>query len=155
MKPVNMRAVFALVLAATAAAAVMVGVGRASTTEEERNIRTAVAFYQAAMNDKDWQRASSYIGPRYDQHSVYMEDQREGFRKLVERIKRDYPDNHGEILNAFADGDMVVLQVHVRRYAEHLGWSVIEMLRFENGLVVEHWDMFEAVPDKEAEKEIF
>lgn len=122
----------------------------AATPAEERNKAVAIAFYNAALNEKDWNEAEQYIGPRYVQHSIYMEDGRAGLEALVERLRKEFPENHGEIIQAFADGDMVALHLHVTRYPGHPGWSVIELMRLENGKVVEHWDIFETVPESAA-----
>jgi predicted SnoaL-like aldol condensation-catalyzing enzyme len=122
----------------------------AGTPEEDRNKQTAIEFYAAALNEKDWDKAKQYIGPRYVQHSIYMEDGAAGFEALVNRISTEFPQNHGEIKQAFADGDMVILHLHVTRYPGHAGWSVIELMRLENDKVVEHWDVFQPVPGETA-----
>ncbi len=122
----------------------------AATSAEARNKEIAIAFYNAALNDKDWSKAEQYLGPHYTQHSIYMQDGAAGLKGLVDRLKSQFPDNHGEIKQAFVDGDIVVLHLHVTRYAGHPGWSVIELMRVENDKVVEHWDIFETVPEKVA-----
>src|SRR5215216_3926459 len=119
---------------------------RAETAQEARNKQIAIEFYNAALNEKNWEKAARYIGDRYTQHSLYMQDGPAGFEGLVARIKKEFPENRGEIKRAMADGDLVVLHLHVTRNRQQLGWSVIEMMRVENGKIVEHWDMFRTVP---------
>lgn len=114
--------------------------------QEARNKQVAIDFYNAAINEKDWEKAVRFIGPRYAQHSIYMQDGPEGIRDLVSRLKEQFPLNHGEIKRAFADRDLVVLHVRARRTPEAQGWCVFEMMRLENGKVVEHWDTFQTVP---------
>jgi predicted SnoaL-like aldol condensation-catalyzing enzyme len=118
------------------------------TRQEQKNKQIAINFYNAALNEKNWEKAKSYIGDRYTQHSIYMADGPGSLQKLVAMLKNDFPNNRGEIKRAFADGDIVALHVHVKRTADALGWSVIELLRLKNNKVVEHWDMFQNVPDK-------
>jgi len=117
-----------------------------SAAQERRNLALAVGFYNAALNEKNWEKAEAYLGDDYRQHSIYMEDGRAGFEGLIARLRRDFPQNLGEIKQSFADGDMVVLHLHVTRAADMPGWTVIEMLRLENEKVVEHWDIFEREP---------
>jgi predicted SnoaL-like aldol condensation-catalyzing enzyme len=117
-----------------------------SVAQERRNLALAVGFYNAALNEKNWEKAESYIGENYRQHSIYMADGRAGFKALVDGLIRDFPQNLGEIKQSFADGDMVVLHLHVTRTRDVPGWTVIELMRLENEKVVEHWDMFERVP---------
>ena len=122
----------------------------AVSSTEAQNKAIAIAFYDAALNEKDWSKAKQYLGPRYTQHSIYMQDGAAGLEGLVDRLKSQFPDNRGEIKQAFVDGDMVALHLHVTRYAGHPGWSVIELMRVENAKVVEHWDIFEPVPERAA-----
>lgn len=126
--------------------------GHAETAQEARNKQIAIDFYNAALNEKNWEKAVQYIGDRYTQHSLYMQDGPSGLEELVARIKREHPDNRGEIKRAFADGDLVVMHLHVTRHRQHAGWSVIEVLRLENEKVVEHWDMFRTVPQENGQK---
>lgn len=144
------KALRALLL--TAASMLVTAGSQAETAQEARNKQIAIDFYNAALNEKDWTKAVQYIGDRYTQHSLYMEDGPQGLEGLVERIKRDHPENRGEIKLAIADGDLVVMHLHVTRHREHLGWSVIEVLRLENEKVVEHWDMFRTVPEEGGEE---
>lgn len=120
----------------------------AETAQEERNKQIAIEFYNAALNEKNWEKAATYIGNRYTQHSLYMQDGPGGLEGLVARIKKEYPENRGEIQRAIADGDLVMLHLHVTRHRQHRGWSVIEVMRLENEKVVEHWDMFRTVPEE-------
>lgn len=98
------------------------------------------------MNEKDWDKAAIYIGGGYRQHSIYMQDGPEGFKDLIDRLQRDFPQNLGEIKQSFADGDMVVLHLHVTRTRDTPGWTVIELMRLDDEKIVEHWDIFQTVP---------
>lgn len=125
---------------------------RAETAQEARNKQIAIAFYNAALNEKNWDKARTYMGPHYVQHSIYMEDGPAGLEDLVKRIKKQFPDNRGEIKLAFADGDIVVLYLHVTRTRQDPGWAVIEMMRLKNDKVVEHWDDLQRIPKDAADK---
>jgi predicted SnoaL-like aldol condensation-catalyzing enzyme len=116
-----------------------------STAQERQNIAMAIGFYNAALNEKNWEKTATYMGDYYQQHSIYMEDGKTGFRELVERIKREFPNNLGKFKQSFADGDMVVLNLEVTRDKGGLTYNVIELMRLENNKVVEHWDIFERV----------
>jgi predicted SnoaL-like aldol condensation-catalyzing enzyme len=118
-----------------------------STAQERRNLALATGFYHVALNEKDWARAELYMGPQYQQHSVYMADGRAAFKELVERIQREFPNNLGLVKQSFADGDMVVLNLEVTRDKGGLAYNVIELMRLENNKVVEHWDIFQRLTD--------
>jgi len=127
----------------------------ARTPQEEANLKLAIEFYDAALNVKDWEKTQTYMGSRYDQHSIYMPDQHEGLRQLVERVIADHPDNRGEVKRAVVHGDMVIMHMHVTRHRGHPGWSVFEMIRMEDSKAVEHWDMFETLKREEDAETVF
>ena len=54
--------------------------------------------------------------------------------------------------HALADGDLVALHVHNRRSPELRGNAVVDIFRIENGKVVEHWDVVQAIPDPDKAK---
>jgi predicted SnoaL-like aldol condensation-catalyzing enzyme len=121
-------------------------------TLEERNKQIAIAFYNAALNEKNWEKTKGFIGNRYVQHNLGAIDGPEGLKAHIEFLKKDFPNNHGEIKHALADGDLVALHIHNRRSPEIRGNAVVDIFRIENGKVVEHWDVVQAIPEPEKAK---
>ncbi len=119
---------------------------------EERNKQIAIAFYNAALNEKNWEKTRAMIGNRYVQHNLGAIDGPEGLKAHIEYLKREFPNNRGEIKHALADGDLVALHVHNRRSPEMRGNAVVDLFRIENGKVVEHWDVVQAIPEPEKAK---
>ena len=114
---------------------------------EEQNKQIAIAFYNAALNEKNWEKTKSFIGNRYVQHNLHASDGPEGLKAHIEYLKRDFPNNRGEIKHVLADGDLVALHIHNRRSPEMRGYAVVDIFRIENGKVVEHWDVVQTIPD--------
>jgi predicted SnoaL-like aldol condensation-catalyzing enzyme len=50
-----------------------------------------------------------------------------------------------EIKQALEEGDKVMTLSHVRQHAEDLGAAVVHLFRFQNGKVVELWDLGQPV----------
>jgi hypothetical protein len=48
--------------------------------EEDQKKKTVVAFYEKAVNQKDFEAASRYMGPRYTQHNPMAADGPEGLK---------------------------------------------------------------------------
>ena len=119
---------------------------------EERNKQIAIEFYNAALNEKNWEKTRSMIGNRYVQHNLGAIDGPEGLKAHIEYLKKEFPNNHGEIKHALADGDLVALHVHNQRSPELRGNAVVDLFRIENGKVVEHWDVVQAIPEPEKAK---
>ncbi len=113
----------------------------------EKNKAIVVAFYNKALNEKDINGALAYVGAHYKQHNPTAEDDREGFRKFITWVRADHPDSHSEIKQVFADGDYVILNVHMVRHPGERGLAIAEIFRLEAGRIVEHWDRIQAVPE--------
>jgi predicted SnoaL-like aldol condensation-catalyzing enzyme len=118
-----------------------------AATQAERNKQTVIAFYNAALNDKQPDEALRYVGPTYRQHNPTAEDGREGFRKFIDWVRSDHPDSHSDIKHVFADGDYVILDVHMVRFPGERGLAIGEIFRLEDGKIVEHWDRIQQIPE--------
>lgn len=116
------------------------------TEDEQANIATVLAFYDAALNAKDADLAASYLGERYIQHNPAARDGEEGMRGFVGWLAANFPDNRSEVRSAFADGDRVILHVHTRRTPDQAGNAIMEIFRLEQGRIVEHWDVIQPIP---------
>jgi len=132
-------AVLAIVLATPALAA-----------DLEANKKIVVDFYEKGLNQKDFDAAAKYFGPRYIQHNPSAPDGIEGFKRLVAFLKEKFPNSRSEIKRVIAEGDFVVLHVHSVREPGQRGRAIVDMFRLENGKIVEHWDVIQDIPEKPA-----
>src|SRR6516225_6416482 len=81
----------------------------ADAAQMEQNKKTVMALYDAALNKKDFDEASKYLGPRYTQHNPTGKDGPEGLKGFIAFLKEKFPNNHSEIKRMFADGDYVIV----------------------------------------------
>ncbi len=122
----------------------------AFAADPETNKKIVIDFYEKGLNQKDFDAAAKYFGPRYIQHNPTAPDGIEGFRGLVTLLKEKFPNSHSEIKRAIAEGDFVVLHVHSVREPGQRGRAIVDMFRLENGKIVEHWDVIQDIPEKAA-----
>jgi predicted SnoaL-like aldol condensation-catalyzing enzyme len=141
-----------LMFAATALIllAAMSSAHAASPGELEANKKTVRAFEDAALNQKDFETASKYLGPRYTQHNPAAADGPEGLKAYIAFLKEKFPNNHSEIKHIFADGDYVIVHDHAVREPGTRGNAIVNIYKLENGKVVEHWDVIQPIPEKAA-----
>ena len=136
-----------------AIAALSLGASPAAATDAatlEANKRAVTEFYEKALNQKDVDAASKYIGSRYTQHNPTAPDGPEGFKAFLGFLREKFPDSHSEIKQVFADGDFVILHVHAVREKGSRGRAIVDIFKLENGKIVEHWDVIQDVPEKAA-----
>ena len=134
-------AAFSLLIASPAALA-------ADARQMEENKQIVAAFYDAALNQKDFEKASQYLGARYTQHNPLAADGRDGFKGFITFLKDKFPNNRSEIKRIFADGDYVIVHVHAVREPGTRGNAIVDIFKLENGKVVEHWDVIQPIPEK-------
>lgn len=114
---------------------------------EEANKKLVLEFYDLAINKKDYDAASNYLGDKYVQHNPTAADGAAGLKGFIDFLKSQFPQQHNEVKHAYADGDFVILHVHSVRTPGTLGRAIVDIFRLENGKVVEHWDVIQDVAD--------
>lgn len=122
----------------------------ADAAQLETNKKNVIAFYEAAINEKDFDKAEKFMGDKYIQHNPNAPDGKAGLKGFLAFLKEKFPGSHSTIKRAFADGDYVILHVHAVRVPGTRGNAIVDIFRLENGKVVEHWDVIQEIPEKPA-----
>lgn len=114
----------------------------------ERNKKNVVEFYNAVLNEKDFDKAATYVGATYIQHNPIGADGLDGIKGFINFLKAKFPNNKSEIKRVFADGNYVIVHVHAVREPGQRGNAIFDLFRLDdNGKVVEHWDAVQPIPD--------
>ncbi len=141
-----------LVFAALAFVALAIGAPPVSANDAAKlaaNKKNVVEFYNAVLNEKDFDKASKYLGATYIQHNPTALDGPEGLKGFVNFLKEKFPQNKSEIKRVFAEGNYVIVHVHAVREPGTRGNAIIDIFRLDdNGKVVEHWDAVQPIPEK-------
>jgi predicted SnoaL-like aldol condensation-catalyzing enzyme len=122
----------------------------ADTQQMDANKKAVVEFYDAAINQKNFDAAAKFLGPRYTQHNPRAADGPEGLKAFLAFLREKFPDYHSDIKRVFADGDYVILHVHNIPTPGARGNAIIDIFKLENGKVVEHWDVRQEIPEQAA-----
>jgi predicted SnoaL-like aldol condensation-catalyzing enzyme len=137
---------------ALAVVTVLVGAPLAAGAQspQEANKKIVVQFYEKAINQKDFEAASKFLGSRYTQHNPNAADGPEGLKAFLGFLREKFPNSKSEIKRVFAEGDYVILHVHAVREPGQRGSVIVDIFKLENSKVVEHWDVVEPIPEKAA-----
>ncbi|MBU6207605.1 MAG: nuclear transport factor 2 family protein [Alphaproteobacteria bacterium] len=118
----------------------------ARTGQEEANLAHVLAMYRNVLMALDSSRVAEYIRPDYIQHSSLAEPGRQALMDWLDARAKDSPDAVQTIHRSFADGDHVIVHVHVSRWKGDPGFAVVDIFRLQDGMIAEHWDVLQEVP---------
>ena len=122
----------------------------ADAQQMEANKKAVVEFYDLAINQKNFEAAAKFIGPRNVQHNPRAADGPEGLKAFLAFLRDKFSDYHSDIKRVFADGDYVILHVHNVPTPGSRGNAIIDIFKLENGKIVEHWDVRQEIPEQSA-----
>src|SRR5215471_15867750 len=63
----------------------------------ERNKKNVVEFYNAVLNEKDFEKAKTYVGATYIQHNPIGADGLTGIKGFIGFLREKFPNNKSEI----------------------------------------------------------
>jgi predicted SnoaL-like aldol condensation-catalyzing enzyme len=114
----------------------------------ERNKKNVVEFYNAVLNEKDFEKAKTYVGATYIQHNPIGADGLDGIKGFINFLRQKAPNNKSEIKRVFAEGNYVIVHVHAVREPGTRGNAIFDLFRLDDdGKVLEHWDAVQPIPD--------
>ena len=109
-----------------------------STAEENKAF--VLEAFDTLFNKRDYAAAERFWSPDYIQHSANIEPGRKGLFDLVKAAPADFRYENGL---AVASDDYVMLHGRFSNFGLPIAWVVSDILRIENGLMVEHWDVIQ------------
>src|ERR1700752_4539320 len=107
-------------------------------TAEENNKRLVLEAFDTLFNKRDYASAERYWSPDYIQHSAHIAPGREGLFNLIKSIPATLKYESGMIV---ADGDLVIVHGRFSGFGAPVNWIAADILRIEDGVLVEHWDV--------------
>jgi predicted SnoaL-like aldol condensation-catalyzing enzyme len=111
-----------------------------SQTIQERNKALVLEAFDALFNKRDYVVAERYWSPTYIQHSEHIAPGREGLFDLIKSMPATLKYEPGMIV---ADGDLVVVHGRFSGFGAPVNWIAADILRIEDAVLVEHWDVIQ------------
>ena len=120
-----------------------------SQTKQERNKALVLQAFDTLFNKRDYSAAERFWSPRYIQHSAHIEPGREGLFNLIKSMPPTLKYESGLIV---ADGDYVILHGRFSGFGLPVNWIATDILRTEDDILVEHWDVIQDEATQEQSK---
>jgi predicted SnoaL-like aldol condensation-catalyzing enzyme len=116
----------------------------------DTNTIAAVSFLKLASSGKVNEAYSKYIGVGFRHHNPFFEGSAESLQAGMEENAKQSPNKVFTILRTVSEGDFVVTHSHVQQSPGQRGAVVVHIFRFENGKIIELWDVGQPVPELSA-----
>lgn len=118
-----------------------------------QNKKIVTDFYEGVFLKHQVQEYSDrYIGNQYIQHNPHVPDGKAPFVNYFTGYFKENPQAKNVIKRAIAEDDLVVLHVHSSQNAQDRGEAIVDIFRVQNGKIVEHWDVQQAIPEQSANR---
>ena len=111
-----------------------------SNSSPERNKATVLEAFETLFNQRDYAAAERFWSPNYIQHSAHIAPGREGLFNLVRSVPETL---HYENHLIIAEGDYVIAHGRFTGMGRPAAWIAADVVRFEDGLLREHWDVLQ------------
>ena len=114
---------------------------------EEKNKALVLRAFDTLFNKRDYSPAELFWSPQYIQHSAHIAPGREGLFDLIKSLSPTLKYEAGTIV---AEGNFVIVHGRFSGFGAPVNWIAADILRIEDGLLVEHWDV---IQDEAAEEQ--
>jgi predicted SnoaL-like aldol condensation-catalyzing enzyme len=111
-----------------------------SSSSPERNKAIVLEAFETLFNKRDYAAAERFWSPNYIQHSAHIAPGREGLFNLVRTVPETL---HYENQLIIAEGDYVIAHGRFTGMGRPAAWIAADIIRFEEGLLREHWDVLQ------------
>lgn len=112
------------------------------------NKDTAVSFLEMASSGKVHEAYSKFVGDGFRHHNPFFEGSAESLQKGMEENAKQNPDKVLDVKRVIVEDEFVVVHAHVRHKSEGLGVALVHIFRFQNGRIIELWDLGQPVPEQ-------
>ena len=118
-------------------------------TIDEKNKALVLKAFDTLFNKRDYAAAQRYWSPHYTQHSAHIEPGREGLFNLIKSLPPTLKYEPGTIL---AEKDFVIVHGRFSGFGQPVNWIAADIVRIEDGVLVEHWDVIQDEVTQEQSK---
>jgi predicted SnoaL-like aldol condensation-catalyzing enzyme len=116
---------------------------------ETRNKALVLKAFDTLFNKRDYAAAERFWSPNYVQHSAHIEPGRVGLFNLIKSTPSTLKYEPGTIV---ADGDFVIVHGRFSDFGLPVNWIAADIVRIQNGVLVEHWDVIQDEATEEQSK---
>jgi predicted SnoaL-like aldol condensation-catalyzing enzyme len=109
-------------------------------TVEQANKELVLEGFDTLFNKRDYEAAARFWSPSYIQHSAHIAPGRDGLFNLIKGLPPTLRYEPGVVV---AEGEFVILHGRFSGFGQPANWIAADILRIDDGVMVEHWDVIQ------------
>ena len=118
-------------------------------TTPEQNRALVLEAFDTLFNKHDYAVAEKFWSPHYIQHGAHIAPGREGLFALIKSLPPTLKYQPGTIV---AEGDFVFVHGRFSGFGAPVNWIAADIVRIQDGILVEHWDVIQDEATEEQSK---
>jgi len=109
------------------------------------NKTAAVDFLEMVIAGKIDEAYEKYVDMSGKHHNLHTPTGLEAFREGMKSADSQFPDATFVVQHVLGEGDLVAVHSHLT-LNEKMDFAAVHLIRFENGKIVEFWDIAQDIP---------
>jgi predicted SnoaL-like aldol condensation-catalyzing enzyme len=118
-------------------------------TIPEQNKALVLEAFDTLFNQRDYAAAERRWSPHYLQHSAHIAPGRQGLFDLIKSLPPTLKYEPGSIVD---EGDFVIVHGRFSGFGAPVNWIAADIVRIQNGILIEHWDVIQDEATEEQSK---
>jgi len=114
------------------------------------NTRLVQNYLEILWNQGKTEQAAAYVAEDLIQHNPNLANGRGPLVDYIEGARKQMPDMRFELKRTIAEDDLVVAHSLFTASGGSVAMAVVDIVRIADGVIVEHWDATETVPEATA-----
>ncbi len=115
-------------------------------TPSYSNKEKALSFLTMVVEGKIREAYEKYVSPNMRHHNAYFKGDRQSLLVAMEEAHIQFPNKVFKVQRTFGDDDLIAVHSSMQLKSDMSVISVVHMFRFENGMIVEMWDVGQEAP---------
>ena len=120
-----------------------------SETLQDKNKALLIKGFKTLFNERNFTEAEKLWSPNYIQHSAHIGQGRDGLFNLIRSLPPTLKYEPGTIV---AEKDVVIVHGRFSGFGAPVNWIATDIVRIQNGVLVEHWDVIQDEVTQEQSK---
>lgn len=120
------------------------------TALEEENKATVLRLFEEVWENDNLAVVDELVAEDLIQHDPTLDNGRAAYAEYLAGLTGSEPPLQARVLHVLADGDFVAVHSHISETLddEFSGQAVMDLFRLDEGMIVEHWDVVQAIPTR-------